>query len=83
MGNNFSKTVRHDVRKQGQKSRQHGTVQSTKLSRDQLIHKLETLREKLEHTVDELQIASIKEEMKQYNQQLDKFMWGKGPEGPF
>ena len=49
MGNNFSKPVRHNVREQGKKSRQHGTVQSSqKLSREQLIHRVETQREKLE-----------------------------------
>jgi hypothetical protein len=81
MGNNFSKTVRHDVRKQGQKSRQHGNTQSSqKLSREQLIHRLETLREELE----ELELLPISEsiekkkekilgEYTQYLEQLKRF----------
>ena len=76
MGNNFSKTVRHDVRKQGQKPRQHGNVQSSqKLSREQLIHRLETLREELEENpnLNEQRRARIQEDMSNYSQQLNKF----------
>ena len=81
MGNNFSKTVRHDVRKQGQKSRQHGNVQSSqKLSREQLIFRIETQREKLE----ELELLPTSEsiekkkekilgEYTQYLEQLKRF----------
>ena len=73
MGNNFSKPVRHNVRKQGQKPRQHGTVQ--KLSREQLIFRIETLREELEETPEltEHRKTEIQKQISQYNQQLDKF----------
>ena len=73
MGNNFSKPVRHNVRKQGQKPRQHGTVQ--KLSREQLIHRLETLREELEENpnLNEQRKARIQEDMARYSEQLNKF----------
>jgi len=76
MGNNFSKTVRHDVRKQGQKSSQHGTVQSNqKLSREQLIHRLETLKEELEENpnLSDQRRAKIQEDMSRYADQLNKF----------
>jgi hypothetical protein len=77
MGNNFSKPVRHNVRKQGQKPRQHGTVQSSqKLSREQLIHRLETLRERREE-LDNQQPSEIIEKQKEkilieYNQYLEQ-----------
>ena len=76
MGNNFSKPVRHNVRKQGQKPRQHGTVQSSqKLSREQLIHRLETLREELEENpnLNDQRKAKIQEDMARYSEQLNKF----------
>jgi prophage antirepressor-like protein len=76
MGNNFSKPVRHNVRKQGQKPRQPGTVQSSqKLSREQLIHRLETLREELEENpnLNDQRRAKIQEDMANYSQQLNKF----------
>jgi prophage antirepressor-like protein len=76
MGNNFSKPVRHNVRKQGQKSRQHGTVQSSqKLSREQLIHRLETLREELEENpnISEQRRVQIQGDMARYSEQLKKF----------
>ena len=76
MGNNFSKPVRHNVRKQGQKPSKHGTVQSSqKLSREQLIHRLETLREELEENpkLNEQRRAKIQEDMARYSEQLNKF----------
>jgi len=76
MGNNFSKPVRHNVRKQGQKPSQHGTVQSSqKLSREQLIHRLETLREELEEhpNLNEDRKIRIQEDMARYSEQLNKF----------
>jgi prophage antirepressor-like protein len=76
MGNNFSKPVRHNVRKQGQKPSQHGTVQSSqKLSREQLIHRLETLREELEEhpNLNEQRQARIQEDMTRYSEQLKRF----------
>ena len=77
MGNNFSKPVRHNVRKQGQKPRQHGTVQSSqKLSREQLIHRLETLREELEENpnLNDQRKAKIQEDMARYSEQLNKLI---------
>jgi hypothetical protein len=77
MGNNFSKPVRHNVRKQGQKPRQQGTAQSSqKLSREQLIHRLETLRERREE-LDNQQPSEIIEKQKEkilieYNQYLEQ-----------
>jgi hypothetical protein len=76
MGNNFSKPVRHNVRKQGQKPRQHGTVQSSqKLSREQLIHRLETLREELEEHpgIGDQRRVQIQGDMAQYSEQLKRF----------
>ena len=81
MGNNFSKPVRHNVRKQGQKPRQHGTVQSSqKLSREQLIFRIETLREKKEELdlrPDSESLAKQKEkilaDISQYLEQLKRF----------
>jgi prophage antirepressor-like protein len=76
MGNNFSKPVRHNVRKQGQKPSKHGTVQSSqKLSREQLIHRLETLREELEENpnLNDQRKARIQEDMARYSEQLSKF----------
>jgi hypothetical protein len=69
------------VRKQGQKPSQHGTVQSSqKLSREQLIFRIETQREKLE----ELELLPVSEsiekkkekilgEYTQYLEQLKRF----------
>ncbi len=77
MGNNFSKPVRHNVRKQGQKPSQHGTVQSSqKLSREQLIHRLETLREELEENpnLNDQRKAKIQEDMARYSEQLNKLI---------
>jgi hypothetical protein len=73
MGNNFSKPVRHNVRKQGEKPRQHGTVQ--KLSREQLIFRIETLREEIEENpnLDEKRRVRIQEDMANYSSQLSKF----------
>jgi hypothetical protein len=65
------------VRKQGQKPRQHGTVQSSqKLSREQLIHRLETIRERREE-LDNQQPSEIIEKQKEkilveYNQYLEQ-----------
>ena len=76
MGNNFSKPVRHNVRKQGQKPRQHGTVQSSqKLSREQLIFRLETLREELEENpnLDEKRRIKIQEDMNNYSDLLSRY----------
>jgi len=76
MGNNFSKPVRHNVRKQGQKPRQPGTVQSSqKLSREQLIHRLETLREELEENpnLNDQRKARVQEDMARYSEQLKRF----------
>jgi hypothetical protein len=63
------------VRKQGQKPRQHGPVQSSqKLSREQLIFRIETLREELEEntSLDEKRKSDIQNQINQYIQLLDK-----------
>jgi len=63
------------VRKQGQKPRQHGTVQTgQKLSREQLIFRIETLREELEEnpSLDEKRKSDIQNQIAQFIQQLDK-----------
>jgi hypothetical protein len=65
------------VRKQGQKPRQHGTVQSSqKLSREQLIFRLETLREELEENpnLNDQRKARIQEDMARYSEQLNKLI---------
>jgi hypothetical protein len=65
------------VRKQGQKSRQPGTVQSSqKLSREQLIFRIETLREELDEnpSYDVTRVDNIQLKINQYIQQLDKLM---------
>jgi hypothetical protein len=73
MGTNLPRPVRHDVRKQGQKPRQHGTVQTKTLSREQLIHRIEVLREQLEENPpanpSELnkQLANYREQLKKYD----------------
>jgi hypothetical protein len=64
------------VRKQGQKPRQQGTVQSSyKLSREQLIHRLETLREELEEnpSISDQRRVQIQGDMAQYSEQLKRF----------
>jgi hypothetical protein len=66
------------VRKQGQKPRQHGTIQSSqKLSREQLIHRIETLREELETLPaiesSEKQKEKILLDIKQYLEQLTRY----------
>ena len=63
------------MRKQGQKPRQPGTVQSSqKLSREQLIFRIETLREELEEnpSLDEKRKSDIQNQIIQFIQQLDK-----------
>jgi hypothetical protein len=72
MGNNFSRPVRHNVRKQGQKSRQHGTVQTSNLSREQLIHRIEMLRERLEETPP-ADTTELLKQLDSYRQQLKRF----------
>jgi hypothetical protein len=65
------------VRKQGQKPSQHGTVQSSqKLSREQLIFRLETLREELEENpnITEQRKIRIQEDMARYSEQLNKLI---------
>jgi hypothetical protein len=65
------------VRKQGQKPSKHGTVQSSqKLSREQLIFRIETLREELDEnpSYDVTRVDNIQLKINQYIQQLDKLM---------
>jgi hypothetical protein len=71
MGNNTSR------KGQRQKPRQHDNkLSNQKLSRDQLIHRLETLREELEEhpNLNDQRKARIQEDMTRYSQQLDKLI---------
>ena len=74
MGNNTSRKSRPNTQRHA--PRQHGTVQSSqKLSREQLIFRIETLKEELEETLElsDHRISEIQKQLSQYNQQLDKF----------
>ena len=70
MGNNTSR--------KGQRNPQRPSPRqsSPKLSRDQLIHRLETLREELEENLNlnEQRKVRIQEDMSNYSQQLDKLI---------
>lgn len=70
MGNNTSR--------KGQRNPQRPAPRqsSPKLSRDQLIHRLETLREELEEhpNLNEQRKARIQEDMARYSEQLDKLI---------
>ena len=67
MGNNTSR--------KGQRNTQKSRQSSPKLSRDQLIHRLETLREEIEENpnLNEQRKARIQEDMARYSEQLNKF----------
>lgn len=69
MGNNTSR--------KGQRNTQRPAPRqsSPKLSRDQLIHRLETLREELEENpnLNEQRRARIQEDMARYSEQLKRF----------
>jgi hypothetical protein len=70
MGNNTSrKGPRNSQRQQPRQS-------SPKLSRDQLIHRLETLREELEENpkLNDQRKARIQEDMARYSEQLNKLI---------
>jgi len=74
MGNNTSRKGRPNTQRLA--PRQHGTVQSSqKLSREQLIFRIETLKEELEETLElsDHRRSEIQKQLSQYNQQLDKF----------
>ena len=75
MGNNVSKPVRHHVRKQRQELSQYGTIQSDEgklqMTREKLIHHIESLREKHDrfdkeiieleaHHTDHLKVETLK-----------------------
>lgn len=70
MGNNTSR--------KGQRNPQRQTPRqsSPNLSRDQLIHRLETLREELEENpnLNEQRRVRIQEDMARYSEQLNKLM---------
>jgi molecular chaperone GrpE (heat shock protein) len=55
--------------------RQNARSSNPKLSREQLIHRLETLREELEENpkLNDQRRAKIQEDMANYSQQLSKF----------
>lgn len=74
MGNKFSKPGRHDGQKQRPQNR--GNAQSNqKFSREQLIFRIETLREELEENpnLNEQRRVRIQEDMARYSEQLAKF----------
>ena len=70
MGNNTSK--------KGQRNTQRPAPRQShqKLSRDQLIHRLETLREELEENpnLNDQRKAKIQEDMARYSEQLNKLI---------
>lgn len=70
MGNNTSR------KSQRNPQRQTPRQSSPKLSRDQLIHRLETLREELEENpnLNEQRRVRIQEDMARYSEQLNKLM---------
>ncbi len=69
MGNNTSRKGQRNTQ------RPESRHSSPKLSRDQLIHRLETLREELEENpnLNEQRRARIQEDMACYSEQLNKF----------
>jgi hypothetical protein len=69
MGNNTSRKGQHNQQRPAPRQ------SSPKLSRDQLIHRLETLREELEENpnLNEQRKARIQEDMARYSEQLNKF----------
>lgn len=75
MSTNFSKSDRRGLPKQGQ-TRRPSTTKSTnqKLSREQLIFRIETLREKLDENpgLSETQKTGILQDIANYAGQLDK-----------
>jgi len=66
----------YNPKKSQHNSQRQNTRQSNlKLSREQLIHRLETLREELEENsnLNQQRRARIQEDMANYSQQLNKF----------
>lgn len=78
MGNKLHKPVRHNVRKQGKKPRQYGTIQSTEgnsiTTAHRLIHQIETLREKLESSTNDDQKNKLNREIELIQIQLNKLI---------
>ncbi len=87
MGNKFSKPVRHNVRKQGEKPRQYGTIQASEgnsmITREKLIHHAETLRERhdnldkeitrlFEQRVDDTKVESLKKQKLKIKDEIEK-----------
>ncbi len=70
MGNNTSRKGQRNTQ------RPESRHSSPKLSRDQLIHRLETLREELVENLNlnDQRKARIQEDMIRYSQQLDKLI---------
>jgi molecular chaperone GrpE (heat shock protein) len=70
MGNNTSRKGQRNTQ------RPESRHPSQKLSRDQLIHRLETLREELEENpnLNDQRKARIQQDMSNYSQQLDKLI---------
>lgn len=69
MGNNTSRKGQRNTQQQAHRP------SNPKLSRDQLIHRLETLREELEEhpNLNEQRQARIQEDMARYSEQLKRF----------
>jgi hypothetical protein len=70
MGNNTSRKGQRNT------PRQASRPSNPKLSRDQLIHRLETLREELEESpgISEHRKVQIQGDMARYSEQLDKLI---------
>lgn len=60
------------MRKQGSKSRQRAPSQSTALSREQLIHRIEMLREQLECNTP-ADTSDLENKLAVFNEQLKKY----------
>lgn len=78
MGNKFSRPVRHHVRKQRQEPSQHRTLQSFQnnsvTTAHQLIHQLETLKEKLEIADCDNQKNKLNREIELIQSKLNKII---------
>ena len=87
MGNKFHRPVRHNVRKQGQKPRQYGTIQAIEgnsmITREKLIHHIEHLKEKhsvldrqidemYKHHTDDLKVEELKKQRLKLKDEIEE-----------
>ena len=87
MGNKFHKPVRHNVRKQRQEFSKYGTVQTSEgnpmMTREKLIHHLESLREKhddldkeiqqlYEHHTDDFKVEALKKKKLKIKDEMEQ-----------